>query len=186
LSTFESGRISFAGLAGSLGIEYRPSRVIGFALAGRKGGNLRAQSGDTAIGSGRIPDHYSGSVTYEGITGAVISARIAHDAWSSLSSLSSSNAKAFDGWDMGAGVEVTGPSILQRVVVLRAGGRVRTLPFGFNGEKVSETSIVGGLGLPLARNRASFDFSVQRASRSAGSDVQERGFILSFGLRVTP
>ena len=186
LSTSESGRISFAGLAASLGIEYRPSRVIGFALSGRKGGNLSAQSGDTTIGSGRIPDHYSGSLTYEGITGAVISARVAHDAWSSLSSLSSSNAKAFNGWDSGVGLEVTGPSILQRVVVLRAGGRVRTLPFGFNGEKVSETSIVGGLGLPLARNRASFDFSVQRASRSTSSDVKERGFILSFGLRVTP
>ena len=186
LSTSESGRISFAGLAASLGIEYRPSRVIGFALSGRKGGNLSAQSGDTPIGNGRIPDHYSGSLTYEGITGAVISARVAHDAWSSLSSLSSSNAKAFNGWDSGVGLEVTGPSILQRVVVLRAGGRVRTLPFGFNGEKVSETSIVGGLGLPLARNRASFDFSVQRASRSTSSDVKERGFILSFGLRVTP
>ena len=186
ISTAQTGRISFAGLAASLGIEYRPSRVIGFALSGRKGGNLSAQSGDTTIGSGRIPDHYSGSLTYEGITGAVISARVAHDAWSSLSSLSSSNAKAFDGWDSGVGLEVTGPSILQRVVVLRAGGRVRTLPFGFNGEKVSETSIVGGLGLPLARNRASFDFSVQRASRSTSSDVKERGFILSFGLRVTP
>ena len=186
LSTSESGRVSFAGSAASLGIEYRPSPVIGFALSARKGGNLSAQSGDTTIGSARIPDHYSGSFTYGGITGAVISARVAHDAWSSLTSLSSSSAKAFDGWDSGVGLEVTGPSILQRVVVLRAGGRVRTLPFGFNGEKVSETSIVGGLGLPLARNRASFDFSVQRASRSTSSEVKERGFILSFGLRVTP
>ena len=186
LSTAERGRISFAGFAGSLGIEYRPSRVIGFALSGRKGGNLRAQSGDTAIGSGRLPDHYSASVTYEGIPGAVVSARVAHDAWSSLSSLSSSNTKAFDGWDTGVGVEATGPSILQRIVVLRAGGRIRTLPFGFNGEKVSETSFVAGLGVPLARNRASFDFSVQRAQRTTGSDVKERGFILSFGLRVTP
>jgi hypothetical protein len=186
LSTSETGRISFAGFAGSVGIEYRPSRVVGFALAARKGGNLTAQAADTTIGTGRIPDHYSGSVTYEGITGAVISARVAHDAWSSLSSLSSSNSKAFDGWDTGVGVEVTGPSVLQRVVILRAGGRVRTLPFGLNGEKVSETSFVGGLGLPLARNRASFDFSVQRASRTTGSDVKERAFILSFGLRVTP
>ena len=186
LSTAETGRISFAGLAGSLGIEYRPSRVIGFALSGRKGGDLRAQSGDTAIGSGRLPDHYSASVTYEGIPGAVVSARVAHDAWSSLSSLSSSNTKAFDGWDTGVGVEATGPSIMQRVVVLRAGGRIRTLPFGFNGEKVSETSFVAGLGVPLARNRASFDFSVQRAQRTTGSDVKERGFILSFGLRVSP
>lgn len=186
ISSAQAGRISFAGFAGSLGIEYHPSRVVGFALSGRKGGDLRAQSGDTAIGSARLPDHYSASVIYEGITGASISARVAHDAWSSLSSLSSSNTKAFDGWDTGVGVEATGPRIIQRIVTMRAGARFRTLPFGFNGEKVSETSFVAGLGVPLTRERASFDFAVQRANRTTGGDVKERGFILSFGLRVSP
>jgi hypothetical protein len=186
VSTGQTGRISFAGFAGSAGIEYRPSRAVGFALTGRRGGDLRAESGDTAIGRARLPDHYSASVIYEGVTGASISARVAHDAWSSLSSLSSSNIKAFDGWDTGVGVEATGPRILQRIVMLRAGARLRTLPFGFNGEKVSETSFMAGLGAPLTRERASFDFAVQRASRTTGGDVQERGFILSFGLRVSP
>lgn len=186
ISTSKSGRLSFAGFAGSLGIEYHPSRAIGFAMAGRKGGNLTAQSGDTTIGSARLPDHYSASVIFDGIPGASISARVAHDAWSSLESLSSSNTKAFDGWDTGVGAEASGPRIMQRLITLRAGTRFRTLPFGFNGEKVSETSFMAGLGAPLARDRASFDFSVQRANRSTGGDVKERGIILSFGLRVSP
>jgi len=186
VSTTQSGRMSFAGFAGSLGLEYRPSSVLGFALSGRKGGDLRAQSGDTAIGSGRLPDHYSASATYEGIPGATISARVAHDAWSSLGTLSSSGTKAFDGWDTGVGAEVTGPRIMQRIIVVRGGARIRTLPFGFNGEKVSEKSFVGGLGIPLTRDRASFDFAVQRASRTAGAGVKETGYILSFGLRVSP
>jgi hypothetical protein len=186
VSTTQTGRMSFAGFAGSLGLEYRPSRAIGFAISGRKGGDLRAQSGDTAIGTGRIPDHYSASVTYDGITGASISARVAHDAWSSLGSLSSTGTKAFDGWDTGVGAEVTGPRILSRIIVVRAGARVRTLPFGFNGEKVNEKSIVAGLGVPLTRDRASFDFAVQRANRTAGAGVKETGYILSFGLRVSP
>ncbi|HET6761597.1 MAG TPA: hypothetical protein VFH13_05825, partial [Gemmatimonadaceae bacterium] len=164
----------------------RPSRTLGLALSGRMGGDLRAESGDTALGRAGLPDHYSASVIYEGITGASISARVAHDAWSSLSPLSSSNLKGFDGWDTGVGVEATGPRILQRVVMIRAGARLRTLPFGFNGEKVSETSFMAGLGAPLARERASFDFSVQRANRTVEGDVKERGFILSFGLRVSP
>jgi len=75
---------------------------------------------------------------------------------------------------------------MQRIVTLRAGARVRTLPFGFNGEKVSETSFSAGLGAPLTRDRASFDFAIQRADRSAGGNVEERGYILSFGLRVSP
>jgi hypothetical protein len=186
LSTSQSGRLSFAGFAASAGIEYHPSRAIGFALAGRIGGDLRAQSADTAIGSARLPDHYSGSVIYTGIPGASISARVAHDSWSSLGSLSSSNTQAFDGWDTGVGIEATGPRILQRIITLRAGGRFRTLPFGFNGEKVSEKSFMAGFGAPLARNRASLDFSIQRANRTTAADVDERGIILSFGLRVSP
>ena len=62
---------------------------------------------------------------------------------------------------------------------------MRTLPFGLAGEKVSEKSFMGGIGVPLTRNRASFDLAVQRAARTSGS-IDERGFILSFGLRVSP
>jgi hypothetical protein len=186
ISSAQAGRISYAGFAGSLGVEWHPSRVIGFALSGRKGGDLRAQSGDTAIGSGRLPDHYSASVTFEGIPGATVSARVAHDNWSSLNSFSSSGIQAFDGWDTGAGVEASGPRILQRVITLRAGARFRTLPFGLNGQKVSEKSFAAGFGAPLTRDRASLDVAIQRASRSASSDIKERGFILSIGLRVSP
>ena len=186
ISTAQSGRISYTGFAASAGIEIHPSRAIGFAFAGRKGGDLRAESGDTTIGNARLPDHYSASVIYEGISGALIAARLAHDTWSSLSDLSSSGIQGFDGWDAGVGIEASGPRVLQRVVTLRVGGRFRTLPFGLNGEKVSENTFMGGFGLPLARDRASFDFAVQRASRTAGADIKERGYILSFGLRVSP
>lgn len=184
ISTSESARLSFTGFAASAGIEFHPSRVIGFALAGRKGGDLTAASGDTTIGRARLPDHYSASVSYDGITGANISARVAHDNWSSLSGIGA-NVQGFDSWDYSFGGEASGPRVLQRVVVMRAGARFRTLPFGFNGQKVSETSIMGGIGVPLARDRAAFDFSIQRAARSA-STIKERGLILSFGLRVTP
>jgi hypothetical protein len=186
ISSAQTGRISYAGFAASAGIEFHPSRVIGFAISGRRGGDLRAQSGDTAIGKARLPDHYSGSVTFEGIPGVTISARAAHDNWSSLSSLSSSGIKAFDSWDVGGGAEATGPRILQRIITVRAGARFRTLPFGLNGEKVSEKTFAAGLGAPLTRERASLDIAIQRAARSAGSDIKERGFILSIGLRVSP
>jgi len=187
ISTAQSGRISYAGFAASLGLEFHPSRVIGFAISGRKGGDLRAQSGDTAIGSAPLPDHYSASVIYEGISGASISARVAHDSWSSLTALSSSGIQAFDGWDTGVGVEASGPRVMQRTITMRVGARYRTLPFGLNGQKVSETTFAGGLGIPLSRDRAGLEVAIQRASRSAGADdIKERGYILSLGLRVSP
>ena len=208
ISNAQAGRISYAGFAASVGLEFHPSRTIGFALSGRKGGDLRAESNDTTIGTGRLPDHYSGSITYEGLPGTIISARLAHDSWSSLGSLSTSGVQAFDGWDGGVGVEASGPRLLQRIITVRAGARVRTLPFaapstsliqecnpaGYctdvrlssGSKKVTETSFAAGLGIPLTRDRAALDVSLQRATRDAGTDVKERGFILSFGLRVSP
>jgi hypothetical protein len=185
LGTVQNARVSYAGFAGSLGLEFRPSRVIGVALSGRMGGDLTAQSNDTTIGRARLPDHYSASVTYEGITGAIVSARIGHDTWSSLSGLSATGVQAYDGWDAGVGAEATGPRILQRQLTVRAGARMRTLPFSSTGEKVSETAFMLGLGAPLTRDRASLDLAFQRAARSSG-DIKERGFIFSFGLRVSP
>ena len=185
-STSQAGRISYAGFAASIGIEFHPSRVIGFAISGRKGGDLRAQAGDTAIGGARLPDHYSASMSFDGITGATISARVAHDTWSSLNSLASSSIQGFDAWDYSVGAEATGPRVMQRIITVRAGARSRTLPFGFNGQKVSETSFMAGLGVPLARDRAGLDFTLHRAARSAAGDIKERGIILSFGLRVSP
>ena len=181
----QSTLVSYTGFAGSVGVSFHPSRVIGFALSARKGGELTASSGDTARATGNIPDRISAGITYEGITGATLSSRVSRETWSSLEDLSGS-AGAFDGWDFSVGAEASGPRILQRIVTLRAGARRRTLPFGFNGDEVSETAFMGGFGLPLARNRATLDFAAQRASRSASGGVDERGIILSFGLRVSP
>jgi hypothetical protein len=186
ISSAQTDRISYAGLAASIGLEWHPSRAIGFAVSGRKGGDLRAQSGDTAIGSAKLPDHYSASVLFEGIPGTTLSFRAAHDNWSTLSALSSTGIQAFDGWDIGGGLEASGPRVMQRIVTVRLGGRVRTLPFGVNGEKVTEKTFAFGLGAPLTRDRAALDLAIQRASRTANSDITERGFILSIGLRVSP
>ncbi len=210
ISTSQSGRLSYAGFAASVGVEVHPSRSIGFALAARKGGDLRAQSNDSTIGTGRLPDHFSGSLAFTGLPGTMISARLAHDAWSSLGSLSATGIQAYDGWDGGVGIEASGPRFLQRIITVRAGARFRTLPFGLPdpavfivqdcnqtgfctdtqvgaaSHKVSEKSFAFGLGIPLTRDQAALDLSFERATRDAGTDVKERGFILSFGLRVSP
>jgi len=181
----QESSVAFTGVAGSVGFYFQPSRIIGFAVSARKGGELRAASGDTALGDARIPDRISAGVSYDGITGANISARVSRELWSSLGGLAGST-ETFDGWDASVGAEASGPRIMQRIITLRAGGRYRTLPFGFGGERVRETAFMAGLGVPLTRNRATFDFAVQRAMRDASGSVDERGYILSFGLRVSP
>ena len=185
-SSTQRSNVSFAGFAGSAGIIWQPSRLLGVSLSTRLGGDLIAKVADTTIGRGGIPDHYAAAVRYDGLTGAILSARIARDNWSSLKSFGGSSVTAFDGWDIGGGAEAVGPRFMSRVVSLRAGARYRTLPFGLNGAEVKETGFTGGFGVPLSRDRANFDFTAQRLTRSSGGDIRERAFIFSFGLRVTP
>lgn len=187
ISNSQESVVSFSGFAGSVGLQFHPSPTIGFALSARKGAELRANSGDTAVATANIPDRFSAGVTFEGITGATLSARVSRETWSSLAGLLSDR-EARDTWDASVGAEVSGPRVMQRIVMLRAGARRRTLPFNYNGAEVRETAFMAGFGAPLTRNRASFDFALQRAMRSSdgGGDVKERGYILSFGLRVSP
>lgn len=179
--------LGFRGYAGSAGVLIRPSRNIGFALSGRKGFSIEARDADSAVSEADVPDRYGFGIAYEGIPGSSISAHISRDLWSSLNTLSS--AEATDTWEGGLGLESLGPKIMNRQTVLRVGGRYRTLPFLAAGSEVTELSFAAGLGAQFFRNRATFDFAVERAGRKAKeSDVgaTERSYILSFGLRVRP
>jgi hypothetical protein len=179
--------LGFRGYAGSAGVLIRPSRNIGFALSGRKGFSIEARNADSAVSEADVPDRYGFGVAYEGIPGSSISAHVSRDMWSSLNTLSS--AEATDTWEGGLGVESLGPRIMNRQTVLRLGGRYRTLPFLAAGSEVTELSFAAGLGAQFFRNRATFDFAIERAGRKAKESnvgATERSYILSFGLRVRP
>jgi hypothetical protein len=184
--------LSYTGFGISAGAIIRPTATLALAVSARKGGDLEAQSGDTVVASASVPDRYGIGISYEGISGAAIGAQLARDQWSAMNGLGSEEARAVDAWDAGAGIEATGPRILERVILIRLGGRYRTLPFLAAGGEVRETSVSGGLGAQFSRNRAAFDVTVQHAWRSAEAatgavgSVRERAYTLSFGLRVRP
>jgi hypothetical protein len=184
--------LAYSGFGVSAGAIIRPSAAFALAISGRKGGDLKARSADTVVASARIPDRYAVGISYEGISGASVAAQVARDQWSAMNGLGSEEARAVDAWDAGGGIEATGPRILERVVLIRLGGRYRTLPFLAAGGEVREASVAGGFGAQFSRNRAAFDVTVQHAWRSADAaagtvgSVRERAFTLSFGLRVRP
>ena len=190
-SVSQISSLDYTGFAVSAGAVIHPSSVIGLAVSGRKGGNLDARTGDTIVSSAKIPDRYAAAVSYAGISGATVSVQAARDLWSSLNGLGSEEARAFDAWDVGGGIEATGPRIIERTVLIRLGARYRTLPFVAAGSEVRELSFAGGLGVQFSRNRAAFDVTLQHASRTPDrpgplGDVRERAYTLSFGLRVRP
>ena len=182
----EASRVSYSGSAFSAGFEFYPSKVLAFGVSGRKGGTIRAESGDTVLATAKAPNRYGASVEYAGWGGVGLSAHVGRDQWSSMGPLASKSVTAYDTWDVGGGLEAEGPHLIGRASLLRLGIRRRTLPFSTTGSSVSEFSIGGGLGIELARSRARLDLGVLRAGRSGGEGVKEHAYILSFGLRVVP
>lgn len=182
--------LGFTGFAASAGLMLRPSRIIGFAVSARKGMNIDAKSGDSVVSEANIPNRFGAGVSYEGIPGSSIAAFVSRDMWSSLNGLGAAGAaEAVDTWSGGLGLETLGPRIAQRQTVLRLGARYRTLPYVASGSEVQELAFGGGLGAQFFRNRATFDVSFERASRTpemSTVDATERAYILSVGLRVRP
>ncbi|HEX5831785.1 MAG TPA: hypothetical protein VFY16_12445 [Gemmatimonadaceae bacterium] len=181
----QSSRLDYFGSALSGGLVISPSRTMSVALSGRLGGALRARRNDVTIAEGDVPARAAASLRYTGLPGAVIAARSEWTGWSSMDALGSDDLDARDGWDLGLGVEVQGPSIAGNTIPLRLGGRVRDLPFAADGAVPRETSFAGGFTVPFARGRVLFDFGVQRASRTAG-DAEETSWTYSTGLVVRP
>jgi hypothetical protein len=182
----QQSRISYSGVAGSAGVDWRPHRAVGVAASGRLGGTLRAVRGDTTIATADVPARVGVGIAYTGFTGAVIAASGEWQNWSKLDRLGSEQLTTFDGWDYGLGAEVRGPRWFGSDVPLRVGVRRRTLPFGAAGAEVKETSVAFGWGLTIGGGRAVADLGLARASRTADGGASERATTFSIGLIVRP
>ena len=178
--------ISYGGTALSAGAEWRPSRLFAIAASARKGATLRARASGALLASAKVPDRFGAGIRYDGIGGASLGARLDWTGWSALGALGGDSLTAKDAWDFGAGADVSGPRVGERVIALRSGVRWRTLPFELRGAEVHELALSLGTGLPLARDRATLDLGVLRAMRSAGGSAKERAWTLSVGLTVRP
>jgi len=188
--------ISYGGAALSGGVELRAGRVASVAASARVGGRIRAESGDATLARATVPSRFGVTLAYLGVTNSAIAVRTSYDKWSSLRGLGGAGLRPVDAWDTSVGADIAGPRVgAERVLMLRAGARWRTLPFAVtpvDGEtvgdprKVRERSLSAGLGTALARGRAAVDVSVIRATRDAGLTVDEQAWILSIGLSVRP
>lgn len=178
---------SFSGSAVSAGIEADILPSLTLSVSGRVGGSMKMFANDSLLSSANAPNRYSGSISFTGIPGTTIAARASHETWSRLDGLSTLNTTAVDANDLSFGVESSGPKIGGgSPILLRAGVRRRTLPFDVGTSSVRETSIGGGLGIPIAFDHVTLDVAVLHASRTGVAGVEEHAYNLSFGLRVRP
>ena len=181
--------LGFRGSALSAGADFHPTRSLSIGLSGRLGGPIRTLRADTAgkdstITRAHVPDKWGVGLRYSGIAGTVLAAGVDWDGWSSMQSLGE-RAVARDGYTYSVGGETRGPRFVGNIVTLRAGARVRTLPYLAAGQDVRERTLAAGFGIPFAYERASMNFSAQNAVRTAGAS-RETAWTFGFGLTVRP
>ena len=184
----DSTTLGFDGGAVSAGIQLMVPRLAIASASFRKGGNLNATRNDTALGSARVPDRLGFSLAYIGAAGTQIAARTSLDKWSSLNALSRGTSQAVDAWDTSVGADIAGPRLGNWPLMLRIGGRWRTLPYtaGPANDKVKEQSFSGGLGTTLGGGRVLTDVTLLHARRDAGIGINERAWTLSIGFGIRP
>jgi hypothetical protein len=188
--------ISYRGTALSGGVEVRAGTAVSAAASVRVGGRIRAETGDVTLARASVPNRFGVTVAYLGIANSAIAVRTSYDKWSSLEALGQPGLRAVDAWDTGVGADIAGPRLgTDRVVMLRAGARWRTLPFAArpvdgstvgDPRRVRERNFSAGAGTAFARGRAAVDVGVVRANRDAGLAVDEQAWILSIGISVRP
>lgn len=182
----DTATVGYSGSALSAGVELLGGRNFSVAGSYRKGGALSLNRGDTTLSRAHVPDRVAVSAAFLGIRGTTIAVRSAKDSWSRMASLGSPNLRITDSWDTSVGADVLGPRFGDRSLLLRAGARWRTLPFGLPAASVSEKSYTFGAGTIVARGKAALDVAGIRATRAATSSLSESAWTLSVGVTVRP
>jgi opacity protein-like surface antigen len=186
-SVTDSSRVEFFGRAISVGAEVQVVKGLAASASYRAGGKLESRVTDTVRSRANVPDRLGVALRYDAVPGAIFAVGLEQQRWSDMQGLGSSLVQTHDATNWHAGAEIAGPRFMGSVVQLRAGYAQGTLPFGADDRRVQESRITGGFGLPLARDFASLDFSVQRALRSlAGGAGRESAWLLGVGIQIRP
>lgn len=186
-STLDSSRATLIGTALSFGGELRLVKGLSAAASYRAGNSFEARIRDTTRASGNVPARLGALVRYDGIPGSSFAVGVEQVTWSAMQSMTSSRTTAIDATNYFGGAEVAGPRFRGVPILVRAGYARSQLPFSIAADAVRETRISGGLGLPIARESATMDFSIQRANRSlAGVPAKESAWLFGIGILVRP
>lgn len=176
----------FSGWGLSFGAHVAPGAGVQVAAAVRFDQDLDASLDSVSAGSTALPVTLSGGVLITPVTALRVTAGAEWRSWSDAQPDLSGGTRAFDTWDLAAGVQLGGPESGASRFPLRLGVRYATLPFAPPGEsQAHEIGLAAGTGLPFAGNRALIDLTVERILRD-GAGVSERSWLVTAGITVRP
>jgi hypothetical protein len=186
-TVIDSSRAVYFGTALSIGGEWRVTRGLAAMASYRRGGSLDARVRDTVRSEANVPNRLGFGVRYDGIPGTVFAAGLDKQDWSRMRGLGSDQVQPRDATNWHAGAESAGPKWRGLPLLVRAGYARNNLPFGVGGNVVNESRLTAGLGVPIAREQASIDFSVQRANRTlVNGSAKESAWMLGVGVQIRP
>jgi len=183
----DSSRVTYFGRALSAGGEVRLFKGLAYTVSYRSGFGMNTRVRDTVRTTANVPNQLAHSVRFDGIPGTILAVGIEQVAWTRMQGLGSSGVRVQDASNWYVGGEFSGPTMRGVPMLFRGGYANRQLPFSPTAGQVTESRIAAGIGLPVAREGASIDLSVQRASRVlGGGDARERSWLLGLGLQIRP
>jgi hypothetical protein len=183
----DSSRVTYFGRALSAGGEVRLFKGMAYTISYRSGFGMDTRVRDTVRTNASVPNQLAHSVRFDGIPGAILAVGIEQVAWTRMQALGSSSVRVQDATNWYVGGELSGPTMRGVPILFRGGYANKQLPFSPTAGQVTESRMAAGIGLPVAREAASIDLSVQRASRAlGGGDARERSWLLGLGLQIRP
>ncbi len=186
-SVLDSSRVTYFGTGLSVGTELRLFTGLSVLGSYRVGQSLDARIRDTVRTTAHVPDRLGAALRYDGIAGTTVSVGVERVSWSKMQTLGTGLSTAHDALNVRAGLEVQGPQFRGAPILLRGGYARNALPFSVTADQVKETRYALGLGLPVAQEAASLDFSLQRANRVLGNaGTKESAWLLGIGLQIRP
>jgi hypothetical protein len=174
---------ALTGLGLSLGGIWSPSRRIVVGLAVRS--DTRAKLKVDSIEAGKIdlPLSVTGGAQYAITSVLRLSTSLGWRGWGSADD--DLAARAFDTWELAAGLEFGAAGLGRARFPLRLGYRYATLPFSPTGRQPYEYGLSGGLGIAFGGGRGLIDVAVERLIRD-GAGAREKAWQLSWTVTVRP
>jgi len=131
-----------------------------------------------------IPAQAAGGFTYKFAGEYKISSDFIYSFWKSAKYSEYDK----DSWKLGVGIALEPSAKLNHswfgAIPKRAGFTYRTLPFDANGSSINETSVSGGITLPLNQGSNQLDFGVEYLMRGNTNEnnLQDRSFMFMIGI----
>ena len=183
----DSSKMVYFGTALSTGAEWRIKKGLAAQISYRIGFGMKTRLADSVFSEANVPNRLGLGVRFDGIPGSIFAIGVDHQDWTRMQSLGSSLVTARDATNWHIGGETEGPMLRGLPMLVRAGFARNALPFGVEGKWVSESRYSTGLGVPVAREQASIDLSVQWANRSlAGGGAKETAWLIGVGVQIRP